>query len=61
MFCTIISCLNEASQCLAISLMKLTNGAQFLVIIFFLLFAAAQAASVFGTVIVALTNIYALL
>ena len=44
---------------LFISLVQLVNGAQFLIIIFFILFAAAPAAAVFGTVIVALTNIYA--
>ena len=48
---------------LFIALMQLVNGVQFLIIIFFLLFAsaaaAAAAAAVFGTVIVALTSIYA--
>ena len=44
---------------LFISLVQLVNGAQFLIIIFFILFAAAPAAAVFGTVIVALTSIYA--
>ena len=37
----------------------MVNGVQFLIAIFFLLFAAAPAAAVFGTVIVALTSIYA--
>ena len=37
--------------------MQLVNGLQFL--FFFLLFVAAPTAAVFGTVIVALTNIYA--
>ena len=40
---------------LFLSLTQLVNGVQFLVIIFFLLFAAAPAAAVFGTVIVTLT------
>ena len=40
-----------------ISLMHLVNGVQFLNVIFFLLFAAAPAAAVFGTVTVALTII----
>ena len=39
-----------------ISLIQLVNGAQFLIIIFFLLFRFA-AVPVFGTVIVALTSI----
>ena len=39
--------------------MQLVNGAQSLIIIFFLLFAAVLAAAVFGTIIVALTSIYA--
>ena len=43
---------------LFISLMELVNKAQFLVIIFFLSFAAAPAAAVFRTVIVVLTSIY---
>ena len=43
---------------LFISLMQFVNGAQFL-IIFFTLPAAAPAATVFGSVIVALTSIYA--
>ena len=38
--------------------MELVNKAQFLVIIFFLSFAAAPAAAVFRTVIVVLTSIY---
>ena len=42
---------------LFISLMQFVNGAQFL--IFFTLPAAAPAATVFGSVIVALTSIYA--
>ena len=33
------------------SLMQSLNGAQFLIIIFFLLFAAAPAAAVFGTLL----------
>ena len=45
---------------LLISLMQSVNGAQFLSIIFFLLFEFA-AVPVFGTVIVPLTSIYALL
>ena len=44
---------------LFISLMQLVNGAQFLIILFFLLLAAAPATTVFGTVIVQLTSIYA--
>ena len=48
------------SMCvLFISLMQLLNGAQFLIILFFLLFAAASCAAVFGTVIISLTSIYA--
>ena len=43
---------------LFISLMQLVNGAQFLIIIFFILFADAPAAAVFGTVIDTLTGIY---
>ena len=42
--------------------MQLINGAQFLIIFFiflFFLFAAAPAATVFGTVRVALTSVYA--
>ena len=39
------------------SLMRLGNGAQFLIIIFFLLFGFA-ASAVFATVIVPLTSIY---
>ena len=44
---------------LFISLMQLVNGAQFLIIVFFLFYAPAQASTVFGTVIVALTSVYA--
>ena len=44
---------------LFISLMQLVTGAQFLIIIFFLLFASAPAATVFWILIVALTRIYA--
>ena len=44
---------------LFISLMQLVTGAQFLIIIFFLLFASAPAAAVFWILIVALTRIYA--
>ena len=44
---------------LCISPLQLSNGVQFLIIIFFLMFAAAPAAAVFGTVIVALTSTYA--
>ena len=46
---------------LVISLMQLVNGAQFLITMFFLLFAAAPTTAVFGTVIVGLTiiSIYA--
>ena len=48
------------STCLLfISLMQLVNGVQFLIIKFFLLFGFAPSAAVFGTVIVALTSIYA--
>ena len=36
---------------LIISLMQLVNGAQFLIFIFFLLFADAPAATVYGTII----------
>ena len=43
---------------LFISLMQLVNGAQFLIITFFILFAAASAAAVFGTVIYTLTGIF---
>ena len=43
---------------LFISLMQLVNGAQFLIIIFFLLFGSTTAA-VFETVIIALACIYA--
>ena len=43
---------------LIISLMQLVNGAQFLIIVFFLLFGSA-AAAVFGTFIVAFTSLYA--
>ena len=47
----------ELSICTSfISLMQLVNGAQYLIIIFFLLFPFA-AVPVFGTVIVALTSI----
>ena len=44
---------------LCISPLQLSNGVQFLIVIFFLMFAAAPAAAVFGTVIVALTSTYA--
>ena len=44
---------------LCISSLQLSNGVQFLIVIFFLMFAAAPAAAVFGTVIVALTSTYA--
>ena len=44
---------------LCISPLQLSNGVQFLIIIFFLMFVAAPAAAVFGTVIVALTSTYA--
>ena len=43
---------------LFISLMQLVNEAQFLIIISFIMFAAAPAAALFGTVIVALTSTY---
>ena len=39
--------------------MQLVNAAQILITMFFLLFAAAQAAAAFGTVGVALTRLYA--
>ena len=39
--------------------MQLVNEAQFLIIMFFLLFAAASTTAVFGTVTVALTSLYA--
>ena len=41
---------------LFISLMQLVNEVQFLIIIFFLLFATAQAAAVFGIVTFALAS-----
>ena len=44
---------------LCISPLQLSNGVQFLIVIFFLMFPAAPAAAVFGTVIVALTSTYA--
>ena len=44
---------------LYISLMQLVNEEQFLIIIFFLLFAAALASAVFETVMFALARIYA--
>ena len=44
-----------------VSLIHFVNGAQFLIFIFFLLFAPASAAAMFGTVIIAITNIYTLL
>ena len=44
---------------LFISLMQLVNEEQFLIIIFFLLFAAALASAVFETVMSALARIYA--
>ena len=44
---------------LLISLMQLVNGAQFLIYIFFILSDAASAPAVLGTVIVALTSIFA--
>ena len=44
---------------LFISLMQLVTGAQFLIIISFLLFASAPPAAVFWILIVALTRIYA--
>ena len=39
--------------------MQLVNGEQFLFIMYFLLFAAGLAATLFGTIAVALTSIYA--
>ena len=44
---------------LFIPLLQLVNETQFLIIIFFLLFATTPTSAVFGTVIVALTSIYA--
>ena len=43
---------------LFISRMQLVNGAQFLIVIFYLLLGFA-AAAVFGTFVIALTSIYA--
>ena len=48
----------ELSICVFISFIQFVNEAQFLIMIFFL-FAADPVAAVFGTAIVALTNIYA--
>ena len=44
---------------LFISLVQLVNGAQFLIIIIFLLFGFTPSDAVFGGVIVALTSIHA--
>ena len=46
------------SICVFVSFIQLVDEAQFLIMIFFL-FAADPVAALFGTAIVALTNIYA--